>query len=171
VKWLQSHSDQLDWILQWLKAWPKPPTNNKGDMKLEKDRGDGIILYQEKWDCYVQTSKYAAYGLSNAAKQIVIEQIKNGKLSDADYKDVVYDSDETYGKRTFEKDEKVDCLDTDLNWLNAQIIETNAHYNAVRVKYDGWSDKWNEWLPVSSPRLAKSGVMTQYNPPKKKKGT
>jgi len=171
AKWLTGQPEVLDSIAGWLKANPKPPApipNVKSDMKLEKDRGDGIAMYQEKYDCYVQTSKYYSYGLTNQEKQINIELLKNGRESELDRKDVVYDSDELLEDRHWDKDEKVDALDTDLNWLPSQIIDTHPG-KGVLIKYEGWSDKWNEWMPVWSPRLAKLGKLSVHNPAKKKK--
>jgi len=171
-KWLNTHPEYVDWLSGWLKTNPKPPspTPSKTDMKLEKERGEPLGLYQERYECYVQTSKYAPYGLSNQAKQIALDVIKNGRDGELDRKDTVYDSDELLENRHFDKDEKVDGLDTDLNWLTAQVIETHPG-KGLFVKYDGWSDKWNEWMAPWSPRVAKLNLMTVHNPPKKKKGT
>jgi len=171
-KWLNAHPEVLDWIANWLKTNPKPPAllpNVKTDMKLETERGEPQGLYHEKYDCYTQTSKYAPYGLLIQQKQVFIDIIKNGREGELDRKDTVYDSDELLEDRKFDKDEKIDALDTDINWLNAQILETHPS-KGVWVKYEGWSDKWNEWIPTWSPRIAKANVMTSHNPPKKKKG-
>jgi len=172
-KWLQAHPEALDSIAAWLKANPKSPAISgqapgRNDPKAEKERGEGVPFYQDKFETYTQTSKYTHYGLSNQAKQVLIDVIKNGKESDLDRKDTVYDSDEQLETRTFDKDEKIDALDTDLNWLNAQVLDIHPH-KGVFIKYEGWSDKWSEWVPVWSPRIAKSGTFTQHNPPKKKK--
>jgi len=172
-KWLNAHGEFLDSISAWLKANPKSPAipgSPPTQMRVEKERGENIALYQDRYECYTQTSKFASYGLSNQAKQVVIDVIKNGRDGELDRKDFVYDSDELLEDRKFEKDEKIDALDTDLNWLNAQILDTHPA-KGVLVKYEGWSEKWNEWIPVWSPRLAKSGSLTQYNPPKKKKSS
>jgi hypothetical protein len=103
------------------------------------------------------------------SKTVAIDVIKNGRDGELDRKDAVYDSDELLENRHFDKDEKVDALDTDLNWLTAQIMDTHPA-KGVYVKYEGWSDKWNEWMPTFSPRLAKLNTLTVHNPPKKKKG-
>jgi len=172
-KWLHGHGQVLDWVANWLKTNPNPPpqmATERIDMKLEKERGEPIGLYQDKYECTTQTSKYAPYGLSNQAKQIHIELIKNGREGELDRKNTVYDSDELLEDRKFVKDEKVDALDTDINWINAQVIETHP-VKGVYVKYEDWSDKWNEWISSSSPRVARANTLTQHNPPKKKKGT
>ena len=48
-------------------------------------------------------------------------------------------------------------LDTAENWEIGEIkrILWMSHQGEyfVYVKYDGWHNKWNEWLPVNSPRL------------------
>jgi len=167
IKWLKEHPDELDWIANWLKQNPKPPLNNKGEIKSDRERADtGVVaLYHDKYECYCQNSKYVAYGLTTQQKQIQIDLIKNGDL---DSKDVVYDSDEGLDNRQFKVEEKIDCLDTDLCWLPATVLETSP-YKGIFVKYDGWSEKWNEWIPVWSPRITKLGTLSQYNPPPSQK--
>jgi hypothetical protein len=82
-KWLNAHPEQLDWIAAWLKTNPKPPAplpNVKSDMKLEKERGEPHGLYQERYECYVQTSKFAPYGLTNQAKQLLLMSSKTAVM-------------------------------------------------------------------------------------------
>jgi len=47
----------------------------------------------------------------------------------------------------------VDVLDSSLSWRVAQIQEVDA-VRGVFIRYDGWGEKWNEWLAAKSPRLA-----------------
>jgi len=66
---------------------------------------------------------------------------------------------------------KIDALDTDIQWLNATVLDVHP-YKGIFVKYDGWSEKWNEWIPVWSPRIAPKDTLSQHTPqqpPKKKK--
>jgi ubiquitin carboxyl-terminal hydrolase 9/24 len=46
----------------------------------------------------------------------------------------------------------VDAKDTSGGWLVAKVIETMPEL--VSVRYDGWSEKWNAVLPISSSKLA-----------------
>lgn len=47
----------------------------------------------------------------------------------------------------------VDVLDSSLSWRMAQIQEVDT-IRGVFIRYDGWGEKWNEWLAAKSPRLA-----------------
>ena len=46
----------------------------------------------------------------------------------------------------------VDVKDTIDQWLEAQII--NIQNNQVYVHYNGWGNRWDEWIDFSSPRIA-----------------
>jgi hypothetical protein len=48
-------------------------------------------------------------------------------------------------------DDVVDCLDTDHNWLSAEIIDVSL--DAVFIHYMGWQPKYDEWIPRKSNRL------------------
>jgi OTU domain-containing protein 5 len=49
--------------------------------------------------------------------------------------------------------ENIDCLDTVNHWLNAEII--GIRKNAVRVHFNGWAPKFDEWIDNHSDRLLK----------------
>jgi len=42
--------------------------------------------------------------------------------------------------------------DTIDQWLEAQIIQVRN--NMVYVHYNGWGTRWDEWIEMSSPRIA-----------------
>ena len=48
----------------------------------------------------------------------------------------------------------VDTLDTVGQWLEAVIMEVSPGGAQVFVHYNGWTTRWDEWLPATSPRLA-----------------
>jgi hypothetical protein len=168
-QWLASNGGRLEWLIQWLKENPKPSPENK-DMKVEKDRADNPGLHQDKWETLVQTTKYYFYGLDPAVKVTILEALKNGQLEslDQDTREAGYDSDEGLHTRRFTQGQEVDCVDTDLKWLRAKVMDVDNNGRAL-IAYEGWGDKWNEWVPWNSPRIAERGRFSPYNPPPKKK--
>jgi RNA binding activity-knot of a chromodomain len=46
----------------------------------------------------------------------------------------------------------VDVKDTIDQWLEAQII--NIQNNQAYVHYNGWGNRWDEWIDFSSSRIA-----------------
>jgi hypothetical protein len=46
----------------------------------------------------------------------------------------------------------VDCQDRFNKWFESTIVEVKE--DSIFVHYNGWPDKWNEWIPINSPRLA-----------------
>jgi len=58
--------------------------------------------------------------------------------------------------REFELEEHIDCLDTVNHWLNAIIV--NIRDDHLRVHYNGWAAKFDEWLPKNSDRIAEVGL-------------
>ena len=65
-------------------------------------------------------------------------------------------------KRKFEVGMWVDAKDTIDQWLEAQI--TNMSEEQVYVHYNGWGNRWDEWLSKTSPRLALFRTHTVQNP-------
>jgi len=169
-QWLNANGARLDWLIQWLKDNPKPSLENK-EMKLEKERGEGGALHQDKWETLIQTTKYSHYGIDPAIKVAILEAIKAGSYGaiDQDNRDVGYDSDEVLHTRRIQPGLEIDCVDTDLNWLKAKVVEVDNNNQRAFINYDGWQDKWNEWIYWSSPRIAERNRFTQFNPPKKKR--
>ena len=58
----------------------------------------------------------------------------------------------------------VDVRDSEYIWWEASIIaiiESKDQENSVLVHYKGWDLKYDEVIPVSSPRLAKLGFYTK----------
>jgi len=53
----------------------------------------------------------------------------------------------------FEVGEHIDCLDTYDKWLNAEVVQKRK--GQLKVHYSGFAPKYDEWLPVDSPRLMK----------------
>jgi hypothetical protein len=58
----------------------------------------------------------------------------------------------------------IDVLDTEQLWSEAEVIERRLTFvdgrgtKAVLVHYTYWLRKWDEWIPVDSPRLSAPGT-------------
>lgn len=48
----------------------------------------------------------------------------------------------------------VDAKDSINSWCVAQVIEVDVSQSRVKVHYDGWSQKWETWLPIQEDKLA-----------------
>ena len=60
------------------------------------------------------------------------------------------------GKKKFEIGEWVDVKDTTDNWLEGQIINKRVINNRTQllIHYNGWGNRWDEWIDQSSNRLS-----------------
>lgn len=54
----------------------------------------------------------------------------------------------------------IDCEDTVPRWCVARILEREG--SKIYVHYEGWSDKWNEWVDIDSGRVAKLRTHTLH---------
>ena len=54
----------------------------------------------------------------------------------------------------------IDCQDKFRKWCTSMIVDIVAN-EKIRVHYEGWNAKWDEWLPLDSERLAPIGTHTQ----------
>ena len=74
-------------------------------------------------------------------------------------------------KRILEKGQWVDVKDTVNKWLEAQIIEVSEDKKKVKIHYNNWGDKWDEWINTNSPRImpfryhTRQKSLTNYNSP------
>ena len=59
-------------------------------------------------------------------------------------------------KKKFEIGEWVDVKDTTDNWLEGQIINKRTINNKVQllIHYNGWGNRWDEWIDQSSNRIS-----------------
>lgn len=58
--------------------------------------------------------------------------------------------------RKFELEDHIDCLDTVNHWLNAVV--TSVRDNMIRVHYNGWHAKYDEWIDMNSHRVQKQWI-------------
>jgi hypothetical protein len=57
-----------------------------------------------------------------------------------------------FGKRKFELGQWLDVKDTIDQWLEAEVIEIRE--SEIKIHYNGWGVRWDEWIDVSSQRVA-----------------
>lgn len=56
----------------------------------------------------------------------------------------------------------IDAKDTIDQWLEAQV--TNIRDNQIYIHYNGWGARWDEWIEISSHRIAVFRTHTVQNP-------
>jgi hypothetical protein len=56
-----------------------------------------------------------------------------------------------FNRRKYIKGQWVDVKDTIDQWLEAQIIDIRE--DKVYIHYNGWGNRWDEWIDVNSPRI------------------
>ena len=66
----------------------------------------------------------------------------------------------------------IDCQDTVRKWCIGMIVDI-VENEKIRIHYEGWHSKWDEWLPLDSDRLAPVGTytkgrMTNPRPPERR---
>lgn len=57
-------------------------------------------------------------------------------------------------KHFFSKGVFIDAKDSFSNWCVAYIIELIPDSEMLKVRFDGWSNKWNEYYKYSSAKIA-----------------
>ena len=56
--------------------------------------------------------------------------------------------------------DRLDALDTKNRWWKARVVATSADNEHLYIEYDCWDDKWNEWIPARSARIAQYRSVT-----------
>lgn len=56
------------------------------------------------------------------------------------------------GRRKFELGQWIDVKDTIDQWLEAEVIDVRD--DQIKVHYNGWGARWDEWIEMSSSRIA-----------------
>ncbi|CAN0079975.1 unnamed protein product, partial [Phaeothamnion confervicola] len=54
----------------------------------------------------------------------------------------------------------LDVLDTVGKWSEAEVTAVDRVRHLVKISYTFWADRWDEWIPINSPRLAPPGSRT-----------
>ena len=74
-------------------------------------------------------------------------------------------------KRVLAKGQWVDVKDTVEQWLDAQVIEVSEDNTMVKIHYNHWSTRWDEWINTNSPRImpfryhTRQSTLTNYHSP------
>ena len=74
-------------------------------------------------------------------------------------------------KRILAKGQWVDVRDTVDQWLDAQVIEVSEDNTMVKIHYNHWSTRWDEWIQTNSPRImpfryhTRQSTLTNYHSP------
>ena len=71
-----------------------------------------------------------------------------------------------FSKIKFELGQWVDIKDTVGSWLEGQIVNMRSHNGVIQVQvhYNGWAQRWDEWIDMNSPRLANFKTYTLLSP-------
>lgn len=56
----------------------------------------------------------------------------------------------------------LDVKDTVAQWLEATVMEVDLSGRRIFVHYNGWPQRWDEWLPFESARVAPFRSMTRH---------
>ncbi len=59
----------------------------------------------------------------------------------------------------------IDVRDTVDKWCEGEVLEVDSVRRRVYITYTYWSDKFNEWLPVDSERIAPFAMHTYHGNP------
>ena len=57
-------------------------------------------------------------------------------------------------KNFLSKGTYIDARDSTNNWCLANIIEVCNDDDTIKVRFDGWAAKWNEWYKFTNSRIA-----------------
>ncbi len=68
-----------------------------------------------------------------------------------------------FNKRKLKIGDWIDVKDTIDVWLEAEVIDVDEKENLVLVHYNGWGKRWDEYLPINSPRIAQFRTHTVQN--------
>ena len=146
-------------LLSFLTTYPEPPVPRSFAHHLPSP-SSSIQLWKPAHEHYSQQrspSAFEVYGMSNRLKSAAIDAIMRGQeLQDEGAG--ASDSDTDFSDRVLHVGEWVDCLDTANKWLCAQVLQVEG--SKAYVRYSGWSEKWNEWQDMSSPKILKLGTKT-----------
>jgi len=158
--YLHKHPQDIEPFITFLTNYPDPPmTRSYQHLPNSNSSSTQVQLFKLQHDHHFAATRlptaYESYGLPTRSKIIALETlIRQGDLDD----DCPSDSDEDFRDRVLHVGDWMDCKDTANNWLCACVVAVGG--NRVLVRYSRWSEKWDEWLDSSSPRLRKLGTKT-----------
>lgn len=57
--------------------------------------------------------------------------------------------------------DRIDALDTDSLWFEAEVLDIKSDRSQFKVHYRGWATKWDDWVDVSPNYVAKLYTKTE----------
>lgn len=88
-----------------------------------------------------------------------------------DYEQAVRDA---HAGRSLEAGQWVDCRDSVGRWQRATVAglkrQRLSGVEVAKIHFDGWSSRWDEWVPVASSRIEPYGLVTGDMDPADHKG-
>jgi len=155
--WLQPRGDIIDPLLSWINAHLEPPSSSLGRHDAREQPSIQLLKPgQQYWpQGQQQMNAYSYCGLPPRLKAAFFESVKQGKIETEN----ASDSDVDFSDRVLIVGQWVDCCDTSNNWLCAQVVRVEGG-NKAEIRYDGWSEKWNEVLDMAHPRIRALGTCT-----------
>ena len=113
------------------------------------------------------------FGNYNEFKENNNEENEKMKIEEKkEEKEEIYDMNcFDLNKRILYKGQWVDVKDTVEQWLDAQVIEVSEDNKMVKIHYNHWSTRWDEWINTNSPRImpfryhTRQITLTNYNSP------
>jgi len=154
--WLNKNAAKMQWLGEYAVTYARPPAYNDPSMSL---------LKRDNRNQYADHRLGYASALSARQKLAVFDAIREGKALDDSN---ASDSDEDLSERVFEVGQWIDCKDTVNKWCEASVAAIQD--DMLRIHYDGWTEKWDEWIERSSSRITRYGRFTSATPRDKFKG-
>ena len=127
---------------------------------------------------------YGNYNEFNEEKEIEIEKEKEKEKKEENKNTNISSNDNNkenneefnmncfdLNKRILAKGQWVDVKDTVEQWLDAQVIEVSEDNKNVKIHYNHWSSRWDEWIQTNSPRImpfryhTRQSTLTNYHSP------
>jgi hypothetical protein len=65
--------------------------------------------------------------------------------------------------RSFFVGQWLDVKDTVNQWLEATVMDINPQEGSLKVHYNGWPTRWDEWVPFTSQRIAPFRTRTVHS--------
>ena len=123
----------------------------------------------------IDFGNYNEYNKLNGFNEIKEEEKKDKIIennSNMDNIDINFDMNcFDLNKRILAKGQWVDVKDTVDQWLDAQVIEVSEDNRMVKIHYNHWSTRWDEWIETKSPRImpfryhTRQSIITHYHSP------
>jgi hypothetical protein len=173
-QWIVAHKERMEWMIKWITQYPLPPKPGEAVVlhkPLVKHSTLNPVLsapsappmigppnavgpYSSIASSPSRVVYVSAEGLSAAQKRECLLLLRDGKPISSDD---ASDSDEDLSERVFTVGTFVDCMDTVKKWLAAVVVETADNGRRVKIHYDGFHARWDEWLSSDSERITKFG--------------